>query len=471
MFAMWLALGCAIWPRVAFPHAQETTTVQFDREIVRILNNHCVMCHMEKGLAFPLETYEQTYAARWQIRQGALNRHMPPWAAVPGYGDFANDNSLTQREIDFLVAWAESYGPRNNGAVYTGVATQTLSKPVQARTNFARWALGEPDALLRVPASSVQPHQAMQIRRSIIDPKLKSERWLRALEYKPGDRRVVRAVSFTIQGSGEWIGSWTPWYPVVSLPDELAFRLRTGARIVAEIHYFGAKDPTVDEGSVALYYAARPSARVVSNLVLNAKPEDATSGSSRKLRATTKLTADTNILALQPAMQSGLRSVEVSARAPDGTTQVLLFAKAIPLDWPTPYVYRERVSLSKGTELFVVEHYDNDAPVPAAGSAVTLSLYQGTALVTARPKVLHTSVATRRFELSGTVKSVDAANGRLVVDHGDIPGLMGAMTMSYSVSPRDGLKDVAAGDEIRSDVVVSDTGSHLENVQVVRRGK
>ena len=34
---------------------------------------------------------------------------MSPWAAVPGYGDFANDNGLTQREIDFLVSWAESY--------------------------------------------------------------------------------------------------------------------------------------------------------------------------------------------------------------------------------------------------------------------------------------------------------------------------------------------------------------------------
>ncbi len=123
------AVGCLLSPRAVFAHAQATTTVQFDREIVRILNNHCVMCHMENGPAFPLVTYEQTYAARWKIRQSVLNRHMTPWPAVPGYGDFANDNGLTQREIDFLVSWAESYGPRNNGAVYTGVALQTRPSP------------------------------------------------------------------------------------------------------------------------------------------------------------------------------------------------------------------------------------------------------------------------------------------------------------------------------------------------------
>ncbi len=73
---------------------------------------------------------------------------MPPWAAVPGYGEFANDNALTQREIDFLVSWAESYGPRNNGEVFRGTTVHAPAKPVQARTDFEEWELGKPDVLL-----------------------------------------------------------------------------------------------------------------------------------------------------------------------------------------------------------------------------------------------------------------------------------------------------------------------------------
>src|SRR6476619_6592341 len=85
------------------PHETLTTTVLFDREIVRILDKHCVMCHSEGSLSFPLETYEQTWLQGKKIRAGVLARHMPPWAPVAGYGQFANENRLTLRESQFIV--------------------------------------------------------------------------------------------------------------------------------------------------------------------------------------------------------------------------------------------------------------------------------------------------------------------------------------------------------------------------------
>jgi hypothetical protein len=68
-----------------------------------------------------------------------------------------------------------------------------------------------------------------------------------------------------------------------------------------------------------------------------------------------------NLLALQ--VQQGVKSVEVSAKDPSGATRVLLFARNIPLDWPTPYVYKQPVALPRGTELRVT------------GASVTLSFY------------------------------------------------------------------------------------------------
>src|SRR5262245_45879290 len=95
------------WPRTVQTHGSLTTTVLFDREIVRILNQRCVMCHTEDGLAFPLETYEQTWLRGRSMRTSVLRRHMPPWPAVAGYGEFVNDNRLTLRETQFLVSWVE----------------------------------------------------------------------------------------------------------------------------------------------------------------------------------------------------------------------------------------------------------------------------------------------------------------------------------------------------------------------------
>src|SRR6478672_48151 len=96
------------WPATALPHETVTTTVLFEREIVRILNEHCVMCHVERGPSFPLATYEQVWLARRKISAEVLARHMPPWAALPGYGRFANENVVTLREAQFIVSWMEA---------------------------------------------------------------------------------------------------------------------------------------------------------------------------------------------------------------------------------------------------------------------------------------------------------------------------------------------------------------------------
>src|SRR5262249_38940825 len=136
-------------------------------------------------------------------------------------------NALTQREIDFLASWAESFGPRNNGEVYTGVAdAHSAAKVIQAHAPD-RWVLGAPDAQVTVSSGSV-------------DLKLRSDRWLKALEYKPADRRAVHAVSFSIQETGQWIGTWTPWQGFGALPRGLAYRLPAGAHLRADTLYYGS---------------------------------------------------------------------------------------------------------------------------------------------------------------------------------------------------------------------------------------
>src|SRR5882724_4633274 len=128
---------------VAVSHETLTTTVLFDREIVRILDKHCVMCHVENGPAFPLGTYEQTWLQGRKVRASVIARHMPPWAAFPGYGQFVNHNSLTLRETQFIVSWVEGLGPRNAGTVFTNTADPTAAprKEVSAHPDIGHWHL------------------------------------------------------------------------------------------------------------------------------------------------------------------------------------------------------------------------------------------------------------------------------------------------------------------------------------------
>jgi hypothetical protein len=370
---------------VAAPaHETITTTVLFDREIVRILDKHCVMCHTENGPSFALDTYEQTWLQKRPIRADVIARHMPPWAAVPGYGQFANDNGLTLRETQFIISWVEGLGPRNAGTVFTNTADPGAAPPaeVRAHTDFGHWQLGQPQLTRRLSANTIDPLQGNEIKRTVIDLGLTSERRLRGLEYMPGDRRVVRAAFFTIQETGQWIGSWTPWYGFVNLPKGAASSLPAGSHVVAEIHYRGlspkeAKERVTDQGTLGLFFADQPSPNLVSDVVLEAKGEVPAGAVAQKFRAVTRLASETHVLALRPETMSGIKSIEVSARKPDGGTEVMLYAKELPMDWPTPYIFKEPVALPAGTELSVTAYFANAEAAPQSrGIRLTVSGYR-----------------------------------------------------------------------------------------------
>jgi hypothetical protein len=98
-------------------------------------------------------------------------------------------------------------------------------------------------------------------------------------------------------------------------------------------------------------------------LTLEAKGA-AQGGGLQKIRATTRLAANTYAVALRPEVPAGVQSIEVSMRKPDGTTEVMLFVKNIRLDWPTPYVFKEPVLMPKGSELAVTAYYANAGAGP-----------------------------------------------------------------------------------------------------------
>ena len=75
----------------------------------------------------------------------------------------------------------------------------------------------------------------------------------------------------------------------------------------------------------------------------------------------------------------------------------------------------------------------------------------------------------KRYHLDGRVVSVETAKQRVVVDAGDIPGFMSAMTMGYSVKNPNQLTPLSPEDKITADVVVNGNDVYLENIVVVKK--
>ena len=95
----------------AFGHDVITTKVTFDREIIRLFDTHCLSCHHEGGMAFSLATYKDARPWAKAIGEEVLERRMPPWGAVKGFGDFRSDQGLTAEQLELIVDWEEGGAP------------------------------------------------------------------------------------------------------------------------------------------------------------------------------------------------------------------------------------------------------------------------------------------------------------------------------------------------------------------------
>src|SRR5499433_4370741 len=98
-------------PTLVPAHDIITTPVTWNREISRIVYSRCVACHREGGAAFALTEYRETFPWRTAIKEEILERRMPPWGAVKGYGDFRNDQALTPEQLELLTSWSQGGSP------------------------------------------------------------------------------------------------------------------------------------------------------------------------------------------------------------------------------------------------------------------------------------------------------------------------------------------------------------------------
>jgi hypothetical protein len=370
---LWCLWVCVVglvwlgWPNAALSHESVKTSVTFDREISRILTSRCIHCHSDNNLTSPLTTYEQTRPWARAIEEEVLSREMPPWRAVPGYGRFANDGGLTTRELQTIVSWVEGNGPRTPEQTVILSIDQggTTPESLRLKPDLDRWQLGQPDLVRRVTTGATEAPQHTVVR-ALVDME-KSARHVQGLEFRPDDRRALRAAFFWLEATGQWLGSWTPWHGAMRLPDGVAYRIPAGSRIVMELHYQGGAERAAEVGQLGVHYAPGDAAHCPADIVMRVGGTVPPHATNERFQAVTTLEADTTLLALVPTLPDGAHSFEVRARRPEGSVQVLLLVRDILHDWPTPYVLAAPVRLSKGSQLSATVFYRNSRDTPGTG--------------------------------------------------------------------------------------------------------
>jgi hypothetical protein len=179
-------IACALLvSQLLCAHDPISTKLTWTQEISRIVYNRCATCHRPRGNApMSLLTYEDARPWAKAIKEQVLNRQMPPWGAVKGFGDFRNDESLTQDEINRLAEWVEGGAPEGE-AIYLPRQPELKKIPPTIRGVFTR-TLSGPVTLAGIrPLSSVQSSQVLA---HLPDGSVIPLIWLR--EYKQSWNRV-----------------------------------------------------------------------------------------------------------------------------------------------------------------------------------------------------------------------------------------------------------------------------------------
>src|SRR6478735_5644122 len=107
--------------------------ITWNREISRIMYQRCASCHREGGTAFSLMRYQDVQPRAVEIKESVLSRTMPPWGAVKGFGDFRNDEGLSQAELELFTDWVDSDTPKGNNPNVLP-KTPKLNKPSSGKS-------------------------------------------------------------------------------------------------------------------------------------------------------------------------------------------------------------------------------------------------------------------------------------------------------------------------------------------------
>jgi hypothetical protein len=154
----------------------------FSKDVAPIFYKACARCHRPGEIApMSLMSYKESRPWARSIKEKVVTREMPPWHADPNHGQFSNDMRLSQKEIDTIAAWVD------------GGAKEGNPKDLPPAPRYSDdWELGKPDMVFSMPepytVEASGPDDYIYFR---IPTNFKEDRWVQAVEFKAGNRKVV----------------------------------------------------------------------------------------------------------------------------------------------------------------------------------------------------------------------------------------------------------------------------------------
>lgn len=379
-------------------------SVTFTEHVAPILYRNCISCHRPAGTApFSLLTYPDVARRASFVQHVTERRIMPPWKANPHFRSFANEKRLTDAEIKTIQAWVQG------GALQGPAKAMPALPPFVSQSELPE----QPDLVLkmrepfRIKGNNKETYICYKI-----PYELPADTYARAIEFIPGNRKVVHHVSYQILGVAEEVDLYNSpdyfvfqdtdfindehdygyfnlysktgqppvqtyhdgWLPGTSphvYPEGIGFKLpKKGVVLIRNLHYGPSPIDQEDQSSVHIYFSPKPAERTI--MFTTFRPNGLDFSKDNLLPADTvvkyhmniKLDADVSLLNINPHMHLLGKYFKAVAVPPAGDTIPLIEINEWDFNWQEFYRFKKMLKIPRGSVIYAEAIFDNTAQNP-----------------------------------------------------------------------------------------------------------
>ena len=371
----------------AFAQMGNMNAPTYTKDVAPILQKHCQSCHRPGEAApFSMLSYEDTRPWAGAMKMAVRLKAMPPWYADPQVGHFSNDRSLSQKDIDTIVAWSTAGAPKGDA--------NDMPPPV----NFLEgWDIPKPDVTFQLPKEFAVPESGMVEYQYVIVPTgFTEDKWVQAAEVRPTERSVVHHIIAYVREPGsnyfkdqkpgaffeappaktdeivdssalpsDFLVGYAPGQPAEILPAGEAKLIKAGSDIVFEVHYTPNGKAVMDRTKLGLVFAKEPPKKRVqtlsaSNGTFKIPPGDP----NYRVDASFEIRKPVTLASIHPHMHTRGKDFEYRVVFPNGETRTILRVPQYNWHWQLWYNLAEPIDLPAGARIDCTAHFDNSANNP-----------------------------------------------------------------------------------------------------------
>ena len=375
---MAVAAACVAWTWSAAA-SPAPGPVTFTRDVAPILFTQCATCHRPDGPApFALLTYADARRHAAQIAAVTASGVMPPWKPEPEAARFLDERRLTADQVRTLERWVRDGTPQGSAS----------DLPAGPQVDGA-WPVA-PDLIVALPEYVLPAGGADVFRNFVVSVPGGATRYVRGLEFRPGNRAVHHAnirvdptrasreldeadpapgyegaiLKSADYPDGHFLG-WTPGQMTPLAPPGLAWQLDAGSDLVVQLHLQPTGKVERIQPSIALSFTADAPSRVPTMVRLGRQNLRIPAGAAaHRVTDTYVLPVDVELHAIQPHAHYRARRVTVAATRPDGTRQTLIRIERWDFNWQDQYRYASPFWLPAGTTIDLEYVFDNSDANP-----------------------------------------------------------------------------------------------------------